>query len=257
MPSTDTAPRTTYREFQPPPDTRAHVVCMWEQIVGAESAAPRQDVLPDACVDLVWIDDRPPYVAGPATRPVTVDLVPGARLRGVRLRPGMASAILHLSCETIRDRDVDLADCGRAFASKLRRLWGAGLFEALLDRATRPDRLVLAAVDRLARSPGVQVEQVARDFEISERQLNRRIRTAIGYGPKRLQRILRMQRLFALVASDRRSRAADLAHAAGFADQAHMSREVRALTGRAPSCVLPASATTLALSDLFKIDGAS
>jgi AraC-like DNA-binding protein len=62
---------------------------------------------------------------------------------------------------------------------------------------------------------------------------------------------VRLQRLLAL-AGHRRQGLALLAAEAGYADQAHMSREVRALTGQNPAALLPGAASTLALSDLFK-----
>jgi AraC-like DNA-binding protein len=50
---------------------------------------------------------------------------------------------------------------------------------------------------------------------------------------------------------------AGLAAEAGYADQAHMSRELRKLTGRSPGALLPGSTSTLELSDLFKTEAAS
>ena len=49
-----------------------------------------------------------------------------------------------------------------------------------------------------------------------------------------------------------------LSDAAGYADQAHMSREARDLTGQPPSSLLAGGGSTLAMADLFKIgDGES
>ncbi|WGF88466.1 AraC family transcriptional regulator [Marinivivus vitaminiproducens] len=259
MPSTERPDTSVYREWRPPSALRDHVVCLWTQTIAAGSAGHRQAVFPDGCVDLVRIDGQRPFVAGPMTRPVVVDLPRGARLRGVRLRPGAAAAVLHVSSEDIRDRSVDLVDLGRpaaAFsgeeAERGDEAFIAGVAD-LLTRADASDRLVRAAVDALASAPDLRIEALARCLDISERQLNRRVRVAVGYGPKRLQRILRFQRLLALAAAEEEPTAADLAYAAGFADQAHMVREVHALAGDLPSAVLPSAASTLALSDSFKI----
>jgi AraC-like DNA-binding protein len=78
---------------------------------------------------------------------------------------------------------------------------------------------------------------------LSERQLRRRFADAVGYGPKTLARVLRFQRFLALAAANRagagRWREGDglagLAFAAGYADQAHLTRECRRLAGRTPS----------------------
>jgi AraC-like DNA-binding protein len=70
----------------------------------------------------------------------------------------------------------------------------------------------------------------------SPRRLHRELTTTCGYGPKTLQRILRLQRV---VRSARRGvpRARSLSRLAldaGYADQAHMTREFRDLTGFTP-----------------------
>ena len=54
-----------------------------------------------------------------------------------------------------------------------------------------------------------------------------------GYGPKTLQRILRFQRAVRLIGGGRPL--GEVAATCGFADQAHLTREVRALSGRPPS----------------------
>jgi transcriptional regulator GlxA family with amidase domain len=87
---------------------------------------------------------------------------------------------------------------------------------------------------------------------VGERRLHRRFEAAIGYGPKTFQRVLRLQRALGLAGRGTQPRLALIAAAAGYADQAHMSRELRALTGRSPSPLLQGCASTLELSDLFK-----
>jgi methylphosphotriester-DNA--protein-cysteine methyltransferase len=65
---------------------------------------------------------------------------------------------------------------------------------------------------------------------VSERQLHRRILAAVGYGPKLLARVARLRRLVALADEPLASRALE----AGYASQAHMTDEVRRLTGLTP-----------------------
>ena len=83
--------------------------------------------------------------------------------------------------------------------------------------------------------------------------MRRRFDDAIGYGPKTLQRVMRLQRLLWL-ASLPASAHLDLgrlAFAAGFADQPHMTREVTALAGSSPRLLLRADPRS-AVSDFFK-----
>jgi len=89
---------------------------------------------------------------------------------------------------------------------------------------------VAAHVARRLADEQVPVVALAREVGLSERQLHRRCMTALGYPPSRLSRFLVLARTSPVHVT-----LAELAAAAGYADQAHLSRDSRALTGRAPS----------------------
>jgi AraC-like DNA-binding protein len=113
----------------------------------------------------------------------------------------------------------------------------------LLDRAvaerayaaTTPDPVVDALVQLLWRQPASlgAVRAASRELSVGERRLYRHCCQAVGYGPKTLDRVLRFQR--ALRLAGRTSSLAVLAVNAGYADQAHLSRESRRLGGTTPS----------------------
>jgi AraC-like DNA-binding protein len=58
---------------------------------------------------------------------------------------------------------------------------------------------------------------------------------ACGYSPKHFQRIMRIQNALRAAQAAPRTRLCDLAAAAGYADQAHMTRDFRAITGFTPT----------------------
>ncbi len=262
----DEALSSTYRELPPPPALAAHVLCLWSQVVGEGEGVRRHRVLPDGCADIVWIGEAPPVVAGPATGPVVVPLLPRTTVVGVRLRPGATPGLLGLPASELLNRDTPLADVWGPGASALAaRVIERGSALARLSAAEAslalpfaavgpPDPMIVAATRWLARHPSGRIEALARSLEIGERRLRRRFTAAIGYGPKTFQRVLRLQRLLALAGcSPRRgARLVTLAAEAGYADQAHMSLELKALTGQSPATLLDDSASTLELSDLFK-----
>ena len=64
----------------------------------------------------------------------------------------------------------------------------------------------------------------------------------MGYGPKTLARVARLRRLVALGGHELAERAV----LAGYASQAHMSEEVRRLTGRTPVRFLEDASLTAA-----------
>jgi transcriptional regulator GlxA family with amidase domain len=117
--------------------------------------------------------------------------------------------------------------------------------------------MIAAATLWLARHPAGRIADLCRLLEVGERRLRRRFAAAVGYGPKTFQRVLRLQRVLAQAGGLPRAGAslAAIAAEAGYADQAHMSRELQALTGRSPAALLQCAASTLEMSDLFKTGG--
>jgi AraC-like DNA-binding protein len=220
----------TYRESAPPADLATVVACTWHRDDGQVT------VVPDGCVDLVWLAGRELVVAGADTGPRTVALPAGTRTSGVRLRTAAAGAVLGVVASDLRDRTVDLEDVWGGGVSALLDALRAGdrgdehaLIEAVRARRASPDRLVHAAAQELS-APGATVAAVAADLGVTGRTLNRRTLAAVGYGPKTLARVARLRRLERLTGPW-----AERALAAGYSSQAHMSDEVRRLTGRPPS----------------------
>jgi AraC-like DNA-binding protein len=84
--------------------------------------------------------------------------------------------------------------------------------------------------------PGLAV--ILDRLDMSPRTLRRRCHDAFGYGPKTLDRILRFQRFMKLARHADEPSLAGLAFEAGYADQAHLTREVRRLSGFSPAMML-------------------
>ncbi|WP_324786988.1 DUF6597 domain-containing transcriptional factor [Streptomyces sp. H51] len=202
--------------------------------VGPGDGAAR--VLPDGCMDLLWHEGRL-LIAGPDTRAYAVEGVPGTRWAGVRFYPGTAPALLGVPAHELRDRRVDLADLWPAARTRgLTDLVNAaadparGLEEAALSLAAAagpPDPLLRRLVTAL--DAGRPVGATADALGLGARRLHRRALTAFGYGPKTLARVLRLQRALRLARDG--VPLARTAALAGFADQAHLARDVKALAG--------------------------
>jgi methylphosphotriester-DNA--protein-cysteine methyltransferase len=108
---------------------------------------------------------------------------------------------------------------------------------AALARRLRgqPDARVVRAAALLARAPATPVGAIARSVGLGERQLRRSFTAAVGYGPRTYARVERFRAVLPrLQAGEPLARAAA---SAGYADQAHMTREVRALAGRTPGAL--------------------
>ncbi|MCW2774219.1 MAG: AraC family transcriptional regulator [Nocardioides sp.] len=96
--------------------------------------------------------------------------------------------------------------------------------------APEPRATVGRALARLTR--GASVQRVADEVGYSRRHLTTLVRAECGLTPKDVQRIGRFQASRGLLG---RTRLAAVAHACGYADQAHLTREWVALAGCTPT----------------------
>jgi AraC-like DNA-binding protein len=235
-----------YRELAPSRDVYSLVACRWVRQVPEDAADGSVLILPDGCVDLLWRDGEL-VVAGLDRSARPNGVLPGERILGLRLRPGVAGAVLGMPASEVLDVHVRLEELlGRQAGELAERLEESdgdekafALIEGVIGARAReagPDSLVLAATRRLG-FPGSRVNELADSLGISDRQLRRRFHQAVGYGPKTLDRVLRFRRLVAQAGavaageSDLARVAADL----GYADQAHMTRDCLRLSGLTPA----------------------
>jgi AraC-like DNA-binding protein len=183
-------------------------------------------------MDLLWTEGRL-LVAGPDTRAYVTAGAPRT-WTGLRFHPGAAPAFLGVPAYELRDRRVELTDLWPV--SEVRRLRSrigrapdpaTALEDIVLERAAPPDPVLRALVTAL--DAGRPVAATADELGLGARQLHRRSLVAFGYGPKTLARILRLRRALALARAG--VPFAETAVRSGFADQAHLARDVRELAG--------------------------
>ena len=235
----------SYREYASPMGLKPLVACLW---VNDRARTRPQRVVPDGCVDLMWLGESGLMVAGADTGPRVVEPV-GSSVAGIRLRPGTAGAVLGLPASEVCDQHVDASFLWGEEGTRLGERMAAAdpsrhlglLTEAVLRRGAVPDPLVVAAARRFS-LPSARVADVAADLGVSERQLRRRTTYAVGYGPKTLARVARLRRLVALDGHELAERAV----LAGYSSQAHMNEEVRRLTGHTPVRFLKDASLTAA-----------
>jgi AraC-like DNA-binding protein len=192
-------------------------------------------------------------VVGTMTRAIVMPEAAVSGFAGIRFLPGEAFAFLDVRAGDARDLlltplDAGLGEVGELVervATEAPSRWAKALEVWLLSRLSRvrpADPRVRATVDRLHAGRGTpRVQALAAGVGVSERHLERAFAERVGVSPKLLARVLRLQ---ALVGSVDRARTiaplvslpwAALAAEHGFADQAHLVREVRALAGVTPT----------------------
>jgi AraC-like DNA-binding protein len=254
-----------YRERTPISILQPHVVCVWRHRQTDAARHRTVTVVPDGCIDIVWTS-RELRVAGPDTRPVTETIHGAAEVVGVRCHTGRANGVLGVPASALRDARVPLDELWGDAAGRLRD----ALLEASGDQALRvlqeflatrrvawapPDPLVTTLVARLRLAPAepdLRMAALARELGVSERQLHRRCSAAVGYGPKLLARVLRMERVRTALRTGQWPSLAALATGLGFADQAHLAHEAAQLYATTPGRMRAEAASHAAASDSDK-----
>ena len=214
------------------------VACVWSSRV-TKREEHVQRTLPDGCVEMVLAGDGPALVYGPDAGWSDVPLAGGAAYRGVRLRPGAGRAVLRVDLDElaglVAPLDVVLPRGrlkGSSLARLLRTIARAGVGET--------DGLVGEAARLMEHEPRLDMPDLAGRLAISERQLRRRFERTIGLRPWSYAGTARFQRAGRLALQNGWTWTA-VAYEAGFSDQAHLAREVRALTGYRPSRLIRAA----------------
>lgn len=206
------------------------LACLWRRTTTSPAVGR---VVPDGCTDIIYsAATRAVHVAGPDTVGHVTPVAAGS-LFAVRFGPGVGPSAFGVPAVELRDQRVPLEE-----------LWGRSsrLEDALASAEDPCAVLASAALARLRETPpepvvgaiasavtSTGVGDLADALGLSARQLHRRSLAAFGYGPKVLHRVLRFDRAVELAWAG--VPFADIAHRTGYADQAHLSREVRDLAG--------------------------
>ena len=204
-----------YCELPPPPPLEGLVKAFWTLAAGgAPGDWVAQQAVPDGCVEIIrrtagrsrWAGEQPErFAVGLIERPEPFEISGDSRFEGVRLWPWAWPLV----------GDIPLA--------AMRGRWVA--FGASAEIAPDP---VLAATGRAILGAN-SVEEMSRATGMSARTLQRWFAARVGLPPRHYLRLLRFHRAFERVPSE--PNLADHAAAQGFADQAHMARDFRALAG--------------------------
>lgn len=243
-----------YQEF-PAYWSPGHVIeADWSYVA---SEAGLHAVLPDGRIDLLarfrlnadqTVSDLQLAIIGPSTTAFQVPVQTGSAFIGVRFRAGWGGACLGVDPAAIcngklADAEVDALLCGHATAIRQPQDV-AGLHAALRAAAnalstrarSNGGTQVQEAIDLLHVSGGrLPIAALAIRTGMSERNLRRAIRQAVGLPAKTLASILRFQRTARLLRTDPTLSLTAAATEGGYSDQAHMSREFRRLGGFTPS----------------------
>ncbi|MCA6096350.1 helix-turn-helix domain-containing protein [Streptomyces sp. SCA3-4] len=193
-------------------------------------------------------------VTGLLDAPVDIELTGRHLGVGVVLTPPGAFALFGVPMSELTNQRHSLTDVlgaaeAERIAGQLASLHGwperfdrvERLLAELVATGPTPSPAVLAAWHRLQATAGqVPIARLADEVGLSKRRLQMLFGEQVGVTPKSAARILRFRKALRLITDPSRTHSlASVAVACGFSDQAHLSREVRALAGVPPRHLRP------------------
>jgi AraC-like DNA-binding protein len=246
--------------YIPPPGSELarHVLSIWR--LRADADFSREVVLPKCNLDVLFNLGQPidrardgvavdalasgaVHVAGLHTRAFATRPQGRVDVLGVSFRIEACAAFLSLPPGELTDRVVEGGPLVPGMRDLSGRVVDAGDFRQQCDTLQRwiCERLrrhagsdwIVAACRGLARAvDAAPVDALAREHGLSGRTLRRRFERELGVGPAHYLRLRRFVRALHLM--PRLSRLTEVAHAAGYHDQAHFCRDFAAIAGMSP-----------------------
>jgi len=183
----------------------------------------------DACYDMIFttMPDASARVlfSGPATVPTEVPYDAGNRSVGIRFTRG--TYFTHVDPAEMRNRTIPLPMPDRSSFELAGATWR---FPTFADA----DELLGAFEQRglLAHDAVVDAALHGTATQVSARSIQRHFRHATGLTPHRVEQIERARAAAARLRSG--EAIAEVAYELGYADQSHLTREVKRLTGYTP-----------------------
>jgi AraC-like DNA-binding protein len=227
---------------------RAHTAEEWSMPTGRVHLAFRP------CGSGIVIDRAERFdgwvVGGPRAKAHLRDTPDGACSVGAMLAPGTAALVLGVPAGVLGGRHVALRDLWGTLADELADTIHAladspaaalERFEATLAarvagrRPSRRARLLTAAIEA-----GQPLAEVGARLDLAERRVRELCWDTLGLSPRDARRVARLQRVFDDWRRDAARPWGDRAMDLGYADQAHLVREFKDLTGFTPGRWHPA-----------------
>jgi AraC-like DNA-binding protein len=103
-----------------------------------------------------------------------------------------------------------------------------------IQQAGNSEPLVNHIIQSGAITEDIGIHQLLKEYDVSERQLERKFKTAVGISPKKYQRIIRFEMALQLLTSGGYDSLASVAHMLNYTDQSHFIKDFKAFSGMTP-----------------------
>lgn len=236
-----------YREFLPSPGWVDYLAGHWKFVVPADWGQTFEHIAPpDGCVSLFLCKNERHHfqfagLMGPQLSMLKTTLVPGSVYWGIRFYPGAFPICFDQNPEDLKNQSIILSDA-TAFTTGIRALnpdfADVQLIESLIPLPKKTlDTEVRKVVESILKTEGqCKIADLVQAAFLSERQLQKRFRKAVGLSMKELARVMRIRAaLVQMVLHERQS--IDISFEQGFYDQAHFLHEFQQFARQQPEAV--------------------
>jgi AraC-like DNA-binding protein len=267
-----------YQTFQPRPDLDAVIKCHWTLEVPAEKNSPKQRIVPDGCIEMIFIlgDDIKRYtsedqyilqpramVLGQITEPFIVEPTGYVNSFAVRFYPYGFANFVTTQIKNLANSETPISVLfGDKPANDLEhKIISAPdtkqrieivenfLLHRLKDRTTI-DNIVKATVETILQTEGGEsIHSILKDQLSKRRQLERKFFNQVGISPKQLGKIIRLQTALKMMLNQQYESFTKIAYESKYYDQAHFTKDFKEFTGTNPKDFL--GDKELLLSTLF------
>lgn len=266
----------TYNEYIPNPILAPYVKCIWTlEASGVPGMAHREKVLPDGCMELIFhygdlfrkygeskneLQPRS-FVHGQIKTHIEIGPTGNTGMIAVRFYPHGLAAFVTIPMNELTENVTEVGALFGGVAIELEgRLCNAkneqervALINTFLTKRLKPASVRTNAVANtvsliVARGGNMEIKDLAKAACMSERQLERAFMCTVGLSAKMFARISRFQGSIKAAQSGKVTTLTQLAHASGYYDQAHFTKDFKTFAGVSP---VQYFSGVHALADLF------
>jgi AraC-like DNA-binding protein len=238
-----------YKEIQPPAILQHLVRFFWVLEYNGEIEHPVQyKLLAESFPGLVFFfNNQYGAINGQTTEHKTFSMSGKFKMMGVYLYPYALPLLFKTPSNELTHQHLPLDDFNRKEFSVLEeRILSAPtddlrvkiLSDYLLQKTQKqniPDDKFLRGIQYIIHTNSdMKIETLARQAGISNRQLERKFQTSVGFSPKVFLRLMRFQKTLRIAQSQTVRSLTDIAYAAGYFDQSHFIREFKEFAGFSP-----------------------
>ena len=243
-----------YIEQAPPVDLVHILDCFWQARVGLETEL----ILPDGCQDWIFSYDSSisASLIGSMMQAQKFQRLEPSIFFGIRFKPGSLSLLTSMPMSYITDQSITLYDAfpvssTTKHALELENLTIADfaniMSQELRQQLTTFNSDTVALIHHLRHTREGQIQNMAHSLQVSRRQLQRLFQNHFGYSPRFYSKVMRFNQLVQSLHPTKPL--LETALEKGYFDQAHMSREIKQLSGLTPrqliqQCVPNVQSTT-------------